>query len=80
MKLLKHLILIDKIQEAKSKIIIPKTEKEQEPVKGKVRSIGPDVKDIKVGNVVLFKKQFQEEYPMGYIVDERDILGIVYED
>jgi len=79
MKLLKRLVLIEKPKE-KSKtnngIYLPEVIKDEKPTKGKVLAIGSEVQDVKVGQMVLFKKYALEEYDEGFIVDERDILGV----
>jgi len=78
MKLLKKLVLIEKPkkEESRSGIILPETVKDEKPTKGKVLAVGQEVQEVKVGQVVLFKKYALEEYEEGFIVDERDILGI----
>ena len=80
MKLLKQLVLIEKPEKENKTnfgLVLPDTIKNEKPTKGKILSIGKDVKEVKVGQIVLFKKYAIEEYEEGFIVDERDILGII---
>jgi chaperonin GroES len=61
-------------------IYIPDSAKEK-PQKGKVEAIGSEVKDVKVGNTILFDKYSGSKINMDgtdyLIVKEEDILGIV---
>jgi chaperonin GroES len=61
-------------------IYIPDSAKEK-PQKGKVEAIGSEVKDVKVGNTILFDKYSGSKVNMDgtdyLIVKEEDILGIV---
>ncbi len=67
-------------EKTSSGLYIPDAAKEK-PQKGKVEAIGNDVKDVKVGETVLFDKYSgskinleNEEY---LILKEEDILGVV---
>jgi len=61
-------------------IYIPESAKEK-PQKGKVEAVGSEVKEIKVGNTILFDKYSGSKVNMDgtdyLIVKEEDILGIV---
>jgi chaperonin GroES len=61
-------------------IYIPDSAKEK-PQKGKVEAVGSEVKEIKVGNTILFDKYSGSKVNMDgtdyLIVKEEDILGIV---
>jgi chaperonin GroES len=61
-------------------IYIPDSAKEK-PQKGKVEAVGSEVKDVKVGNTILFDKYSGSKVNMDgtdyLIVKEEDILGIV---
>ena len=61
MKLLRDLLLIDPIFEAqleheKLGIVLPDYAENVLPWRGKVLNIGPDVKDIKIGETVIFDR------------------------
>jgi chaperonin GroES len=63
-------------------LYVPDTAKEK-PQKGVVEAVGPEVKEVKVGNTVLFDKYSgtkinldNQEY---LIIKEEDILGILEE-
>lgn len=67
-------------ERTKGGIYVPDTAKEK-PQKGKVEAVGSEVKELKVGNVILFDKYSgskvkidEQEY---LIVKEEDILGII---
>ena len=61
-------------------IYIPDSAKEK-PQKGKVEAVGSEVKEVKVGNTILFDKYSGSKVNMDgtdyLIVKEEDILGIV---
>jgi len=61
-------------------LYIPDTAKEK-PQKGTVEAIGSEVKEIKVGNTILFDKYSGSKVTIDnneyLIVKEEDILGIV---
>jgi chaperonin GroES len=61
-------------------IYIPDSAKEK-PQKGKIEAVGSEVKEVKVGNTVLFDKYSGSKVNMDgtdyLIVKEEDILGIV---
>jgi len=61
-------------------LFIPDSAKEK-PQKGRVEAIGKDVKEVKVGDVVLFDKYSGSKINMDnedyLIVKEEDVLGIV---
>jgi chaperonin GroES len=61
-------------------IYVPDTAKEK-PQQGKVEAVGKDVKEIKVGNVVLFDRYSGSKVTVGdteqLVIKEEDILAIV---
>jgi chaperonin GroES len=61
-------------------LYIPDSAKEK-PQKGKIEAVGSEVKEVKVGNTVLFDKYSGSKVNMDgtdyLIVKEEDILGIV---
>ncbi len=61
-------------------IYIPDSAKEK-PQKGKIEAVGSEVKEVKVGDTVLFDKYSGSKVNMDgtdyLIVKEEDILGIV---
>lgn len=61
-------------------IYVPDTAKEK-PQKGKVEAVGTEVKEVKVGNTVLFDKYSGSRVKVNeqehLIIKEEDILGIV---
>jgi chaperonin GroES len=60
-------------------IYLPDTAKEK-PQKGKVEAVGSDVKEIKVGNAILFDKYSGSKIAIDgtdyLILKEEDILGV----
>ncbi len=63
-------------------IYVPDTAKEK-PQRGKVEAIGPEVKEVKVGDEVMFDRYAGSKVRMNgteyLIVKEEDILGIIEE-
>ncbi len=61
-------------------IYVPDTAKEK-PQKGLVEAVGPEVKEVKVGNTVLFDKYSGTRINLDnteyLIIKEEDILGIL---
>lgn len=61
-------------------IYVPETAKEK-PQKGKVEAIGAEVKELKVGDAILFDKYSGSKVKIDnieyLIIKEEDILGIV---
>jgi chaperonin GroES len=61
-------------------IYVPDSAKEK-PQQGKVEAVGPEVKELKVGNVVLFDKYTGSKVKVGdaeqLIIKEEDVLAIV---
>jgi len=69
-------------ERTKGGLYVPETAKEK-PQKGKVEAVGSEVKELKIGNWVLFDKYSgskvkidEQEY---LIVKEEDVLGIIEE-
>jgi chaperonin GroES len=61
-------------------IIVPDVAKEK-PQKGTVEAVGSEVKEVKVGNIVLFDKYSGSKIKINdvehLIIKEEDILGII---
>ena len=61
-------------------IYLPDTAKEK-PQKGKVEAVGSEVKEVKVGDAILFDKYSGSKIPIDgadyLILKEEDILGIL---
>jgi len=83
LKPLKDRVLISYIEEAEKSaggIYIPDAAKEK-PQRGKVEAIGGEVKEIKVGDEVLFGKYSGDKFKVGsqdmLIVKEEDVLAVV---
>ncbi len=70
----------DEAEKTAGGLYIPDTAKEK-PQKGQVEAVGSEVKEIKVGNTVLFDKYSGSKVNIDnneyLIVKEEDILGIV---
>lgn len=68
------------IEKTAGGIYVPDSAKEK-PQQGKVEAIGPEVKELKVGNVVLFDKYSGSKVMVDdkeqLIIKEEDILAIV---
>lgn len=62
-------------------IIIPETTSSEKPATGTVAAVGDKVKDVKVGDTVLFSKYGYDEVKLGdttyYILKEDSILAVV---
>ncbi len=67
-------------EKTKGGLYVPDTAKEK-PQKGKVEAVGSEVKEIKVGDAVLFDKYSGSKVKMEdkeyLIIKEEDVLGIV---
>jgi len=67
-------------EKTSSGLYIPDAAKEK-PQKGKVKAIGKEVKDVKVGETILFDKYSGSKITLDneefLIIKEEDILGIV---
>lgn len=57
-------------------LIIPDSVQEK-PQRGKVVAIGMQVKELKVGDVVLFKKYSGSEADAALIMKEEDVMAVV---
>ena len=70
----------EEIEKTAGGIFVPDSAKEK-PQQGKVEAVGPEVKELKVGNVVLFDKYSGSKVMVGdkeqLIIKEEDILAIV---
>jgi len=71
---------IEQNETTASGLVLPETAKEK-PQKGKVEAVGSEVKELKVGNIILFDKYSGSKVNIDgtdyLIVKEEDILGIV---
>ena len=67
-------------ERTKGGIYVPDTDKEK-PQKGKVEAVGSEVKEVKVGDAVLFDKYSGSKVKIDekehLIIKEEDILGII---
>ncbi len=67
-------------ERTKGGLYVPDTAKEK-PQKGKVEAVGSEVKELKVGDAVLFDKYSGSKVKMDdkeyLIIKEEDVLGIV---
>ncbi|MDH4228681.1 MAG: co-chaperone GroES [Nitrospirota bacterium] len=83
LKPLKDRVLISYVEEAEKSaggIYIPDAAKEK-PQRGKVEAIGGEVKEVKVGNEILFSKYAGDKFKVGtkdmLILKEEEILGVI---
>lgn len=83
LKPLKDRVLVSYSEEADKTaggLYVPDTAKEK-PQQGKVEAIGSEVKEVKVGDVILFDKYSGSKVKVNdteyLIIKEEDILGIV---
>lgn len=72
----------EEVEKTPGGIYVPDTAKEK-PQRGKVEAIGAEVKEVKVGDEVMFDRYAGSKVKMNgteyLIVKEEDILGIVEE-
>jgi len=80
---LKDRVLVSYVEEAevsKGGIYIPDNAKEK-PQRGRVEAVGKEVKDVKVGNEILFGKYTGDKFKLDVqemlIVKEEDILAVI---
>ncbi|MBI4822918.1 MAG: co-chaperone GroES [Nitrospirae bacterium] len=70
----------EEIEKTAGGLYVPDTAKEK-PQKGKVEAVGSEVKELKVGNTVLFDKYSGSKVKIDdteyLIIKEEDILGIM---
>ncbi|GBD98678.1 10 kDa chaperonin 5 [bacterium BMS3Abin07] len=70
----------DDVEKTAGGIYVPDTAKEK-PQKGKVEAIGPEVKELKIGNMVFFDRYSGSKVNIDnteyLIIKEEDILGII---
>lgn len=67
---------ITKEEKTKTGIILPDTAEKEKPEQGRVISVGPKVKELKKGDLVLFTKYSPNEIK----VDNKELLVIKQED
>lgn len=72
----------EEVEKTPGGIYVPDTAKEK-PQRGKVEAVGTEVKEVKVGDEVMFDRYAGSKVKMNgteyLIVKEEDILGIVEE-
>lgn len=70
----------DEAEKTSGGIYVPDTAKEK-PQKGKVEAVGPEAKELKVGDVVFFDRYSGSKVNIDnteyLIIKEEDILGII---
>ncbi len=70
----------EEVEKTAGGIIVPDVAKEK-PQKGTVEAVGSEVKEVKVGNIVLFDKYSGSKIKINdvehLIIKEEDILGII---
>jgi chaperonin GroES len=73
---------LEEMERTTGGIYIPDAAKEK-PQRGKVEAVGKDVKEVKVGDIVLFDKYAGSKIKIDnddYLtIKEEDILGVIYE-
>mgnify|MGYP000241769415 CR=1 FL=1 len=72
----------EEVEKTAGGLYVPETAREK-PQQGKVEAVGPEVKEVKVGDTVLFDKYSGSKVKVNdkehLIIKEEDILGIVEE-
>ncbi len=62
-------------------LYVPDTANKEKPQQGKVEAVGSDVKEVKVGDIVLFDRYSGSKIKIDdkdhLIVKEEDLLGII---
>ena len=70
----------EEVEKTAGGIYVPDTAKEK-PQQGKVEAVGKDVKEVKVGDIVLFDRYGGSKVKVGdaeqLVIKEEDILAIV---
>lgn len=70
----------EEVEKTAGGIYVPETAKEK-PQQGKVEAVGPEVKELKVGDTVLFPKYQGDKVKVDdaeqLVIKEEDILAIV---
>jgi len=71
---------LEEMEKTAGGIYIPEAAKEK-PQRGKVEAVGKDVKELKVGDVILFDKYSGSKIKEGsdeyLIIKEEDVLGVI---
>lgn len=75
LKPLKDNVLLKPVADERKSSIVLTTE--EEPTRGEVLEIGSEVKEVKEGDVVFFRKYAPREIEGFLLVSEDDILGIL---
>lgn len=72
---------ITKEEKTKTGIILPDTAEKEKPEQGMVMAIGPKVKEVKKGDLVLFTQYSPNEIKVDgkelLVIKEEDILAII---
>ncbi|MFH1392565.1 MAG: co-chaperone GroES [bacterium] len=72
---------ITKEEKTKTGIILPDTAEKEKPEQGRVMAIGPKVKEVKKGDLVLFTQYAPNEIKVDgkelLVIKEEDILAII---
>jgi len=72
---------ITKEEKTKTGIILPDTAEKEKPEQGRVMAIGPKVKEVKRGDLVLFTQYAPNEIKVDgkelLVIKEEDILAII---
>ena len=72
---------ITKEEKTKTGIILPDTAEKEKPEQGRVMAIGPKVKEVKRGDLVLFTQYAPSEIKVDgkelLVIKEEDILAII---
>jgi chaperonin GroES len=83
LKPLKDRVVVSYSEEAEKTsggLYVPDTAKEK-PQEGKVEAVGPEVKELKAGDVVMFEKYSGAKVKVGdveqLVIKEEDVLAIV---
>jgi len=72
---------ITKEEKTKTGIILPDTAEKEKPEQGRVMAVGPKVKEVKKGDLVLFTQYAPNEIKVDgkelLVIKEEDILAII---
>jgi len=72
---------ITREEKTKTGIILPDTAEKEKPEQGRVMAIGPKVKEVKKGDLVLFTQYAPNEIKVDgkelLVIKEEDILAII---
>lgn len=71
------LIVVPEVEEKSAGGIILPDDMKEEPLQGAVIAVGDDVKQVEVGDDVLFTKWAGTKIFAGLLMNEGDILGVI---